>query len=181
MVFFKTLLVYFLSTVFLFVAIHVWKNRRYYYLGSKIPRISLREIFHFLVTMSWVSVETLSHNIMELYARENSRLKSPVFSMWYGTKLVVVFTDPDLIKKTFNYQLQKDSQLYSVLFDRGLQGKNVLTENQLPKWQVQRKKITESCQTYSIPLDEFEGIPESNFRDRNQKSTNISSLRRGHC
>uniref|UniRef100_A0A8D8X152 Cytochrome P450 3A14 n=1 Tax=Cacopsylla melanoneura TaxID=428564 RepID=A0A8D8X152_9HEMI len=142
MVFFKTLLVYFLSTVFLFVAIHVWKNRRYYYLGSKIPRISLREIFHFLVTMSWVSVETLSHNIMELYARENSRLKSPVFSMWYGTKLVVVFTDPDLIKKTFNYQLQKDSQLYSVLFDRGLQGKNVLTENQLPKWHVQRKKIT---------------------------------------
>uniref|UniRef100_A0A8D8TA67 Cytochrome P450 4C1 n=1 Tax=Cacopsylla melanoneura TaxID=428564 RepID=A0A8D8TA67_9HEMI len=134
------ILVFLLSSLLLLLAVHFWHFRRFYYLGYQIPGMSLG-IHYLYIVMSWISMENLTKLLLKVYADGSSRSNGSMFKIWYGSKLLVILTNPELIRKIFQRNLRKDDQLYS-LMDHGLQGKALLTENCVPKWKNHRKIIT---------------------------------------
>ncbi|KAI5693084.1 hypothetical protein M8J75_007796 [Diaphorina citri] len=128
---------FFLSTFITYLFIHVWKHRRYYYLGHKIPGAPL------LYLKSFFSMEAITRAYIDVFdtTRSNNKLKT-MGKVWLGPKLAVVVMDPDLTHELLRHNLQK-ADFYRFLDETIKNG--IFRENLIPKWAHRRRTIGSSA------------------------------------
>ncbi|KAI5693013.1 hypothetical protein M8J75_005818 [Diaphorina citri] len=133
----KLFLSFFLSTFITYLFIHVWKHRRYYYLGLKIPGAPL------LMLKSFFSMEVITRAYIDTFdtTRSTNKLKT-MGKVWLGPKLIIFVMDPDLTHDLLRDNLQK-ADFYRFLDEAIKDG--IFRENLIPKWAHRRKIIGSSA------------------------------------
>uniref|UniRef100_A0A8D8R429 Cytochrome P450 4V2 n=1 Tax=Cacopsylla melanoneura TaxID=428564 RepID=A0A8D8R429_9HEMI len=137
---FGLLLIYLLSTLVCLVVLYVWKHRRYYYLGFKLPGQTMSSLAFLFDAKFLGTLETFPQNIRKYWDSQRYKYVS-IFKFWYGWKLIVIFVDPDIIQKIFGKHLQKDDVIYRMA-KTFTNGPSLFHENWIAKWKSHRKIIS---------------------------------------
>ncbi|KAI5693074.1 hypothetical protein M8J75_007391 [Diaphorina citri] len=159
---------FFLSTFFTYLFIHVWKHRRYYYLGLKIPGAPL------LMLKSVFSSEIITRAYIDAFdtTRSTNKLKT-MGKVWLGPKLAVVVMDPDLTHELLRDNLQK-AEFYNFLDEYTKDG--ILRENLIPKWAHRRKIIGSSA----FKLSALKSYVEIFFQESSILANKLAPLAKTH-
>ncbi|KAI5693201.1 hypothetical protein M8J75_010824 [Diaphorina citri] len=164
----KLFLSFFLSTFITYLFIHVWKHRRYYYLGLKIPGAPL------LMLKSVFSLEIITRAYIDAFdtTRSTNKLKS-ISKVWVGTKLTIFVIDPDLTHELLRDNLQK-ADLYQSLEESIKDG--IFRENLIPKWAHRRKIIGSSA----FKLSALKSYVEIFFQESSILANKLAPLAKTH-
>ncbi|KAI5692790.1 hypothetical protein M8J75_001293 [Diaphorina citri] len=164
----KLFLSFFLSTFITYLFIHVWKHRRYYYLGLKIPGAPL------LMLKSIFSLEVITRAYIDTFdtTRSTNKLKS-ISKVWVGTKLTIFVMDPDLTHELLRDNLQK-ADMYQSLDETIKDG--IFRENLIPKWAHRRKIIGSSA----FKLSALKSYVEIFFQESSILANKLAPLAKTH-
>uniref|UniRef100_A0A8D8YJW5 Probable cytochrome P450 313a5 n=1 Tax=Cacopsylla melanoneura TaxID=428564 RepID=A0A8D8YJW5_9HEMI len=148
---FGLILIYSLSALCI-VVLYVWKHRRYYYLGFRLPGRTFKHYGHLLEVLFTGSLETLPQTLRKYYDEANlfnrETNHKAIIKFWYGWRLLLVIGDPDIIQKIFRTQLQKDDVVYT-LAKPFTNGPSLFHETWIAKWENHRKIISHAAFTQS--------------------------------
>uniref|UniRef100_A0A8D8YJY1 Cytochrome P450 4V2 n=1 Tax=Cacopsylla melanoneura TaxID=428564 RepID=A0A8D8YJY1_9HEMI len=136
---FGLILIYSLSALCI-VVLYVWKHRRYYYLGFKLPGQTMSSLAFLFDAKFLGTLETFPQNMRKYWDSQRYKYLS-IFKFWYGWKLIVIFVDPDIIQKIFGKHLQKDDVIYRMA-KTFTNGPSLFHENWIAKWKSHRKIIS---------------------------------------
>uniref|UniRef100_A0A8D8U9W4 Cytochrome P450 4c21 n=1 Tax=Cacopsylla melanoneura TaxID=428564 RepID=A0A8D8U9W4_9HEMI len=141
------LLAWLLIMALLYIIILLWKHRRYFRLGFRIPGPSSVSNVSILYSLSVLrSMETMTQYIMDVYETERSK-GLRISKYWLGPHLMVFIDDVDMVSKVLHSHLHK-SKLYNLMSHT--RGHALLEQRHLATWSKHRKFVGNSFRFFSL-------------------------------